>query len=114
MNLQDWVFALHLVAAATLVGGLVMSWIVVVALRTVEDPDGTLSLNRVGLVATGAIVIGLPAVISLGIWLALLRPELHPWDGWAIAAILLWAIAAAAVSRSFIENAKSTRKASAA
>jgi len=111
MSLQDWVFALHLVAAATLVGGLVMSWIFVVALRTVEEPDLTLNLSRVAMVATGAIVVGLPSVIGLGIWLAILRPQLRPWHGWAIAAIVLWAIAAAAVSRSFVEYAKSTRKA---
>jgi hypothetical protein len=111
MNLQDWVFALHLVAAAALVGGLVMSWIVVVALRMTVDPEETLGLGRVAMVATIAIAIALPAVIGLGVWLATLRPQLRPWHGWAIAAIVLWAIAAAAVSRSIVEYAKSTRMA---
>jgi hypothetical protein len=44
MSYQDWVFGLHLLTAATLVGGLVMSWIVVVALRSVDVPGVTLSL----------------------------------------------------------------------
>jgi hypothetical protein len=111
MSYVDWIFALHLLTAATLVGGFVMSWIVVVALRTANAPDATLSLNRVARVGTVVIVIGLIGTIALGIWTATLRPELRPWHGWAIAAIVLWAIAAAAVLRSFVEYAKPLAKA---
>jgi len=111
MSYQDWVFSIHLLFAATLVGGLFMSWILVAALWTAPDPEATLSLSRVTMVATGAIAVGLPGVITLGIWLALLRPQLHPWHGWAIAAIVLWAIAAAAIARATFEYAKSTRMA---
>ena len=88
MSYADWIFALHLLTAATLVGGFVMSWIVVVALRTANTPDATLSLNRVARVGTVVIVVGLLGTIALGIWTAILRPELHPWHGWAIAAIV--------------------------
>jgi hypothetical protein len=111
MSYVDWIFALHLLTAATLVGGFVMSWIVVVALRTVNAPDETLSLNRVAMVGRVVIVIGLVGTIALGIWTATLRPELRPWHGWAIAAIVLWAIAAAAVLLSFVEYAKPAQKA---
>lgn len=111
MSYQDWVFSIHLLFAATLVGGLFMSWILVVALWTAPDPEATLSLRRVTMVATGAIAVGLPGVIALGIWLALLRPQLRPWHGWAIAAIVLWAIAAAAIACATVEYAKSTRMA---
>ena len=111
MSLQDWVFALHLLTAATLVGGLFMSWIVVVALWTAPDAEATLNLSRVAMVATGAIAVGFPGAIALGIWLAVLRPQVHPWHGWAIAAIVLWAIAVAAVTRATVEFGKSTRKA---
>jgi hypothetical protein len=111
MSYVDWIFALHLLTAATLVGGFVMSWIVVVALRAAAAPDETLSLNRVATVGAVIIVVGLLGTISLGIWTATLRPELRPWHGWAIAAIVLWAIAAAAVLRSFLEYAKPVAKA---
>ena len=84
MSYVDWIFALHLLTAATLVGGFVMSWIVVVALRTANTPDATLSLNRVARVGTVVIVVGLLGTIALGIWTAILRPELHPWHGWAM------------------------------
>jgi hypothetical protein len=111
MSFQDWIFALHLLTAATLVGGLAMSWIVVVALRSADTAEATLSLNRVAMVATGVVAVGLPGTIGLGIWLAILRPELHPWHGWAIGAIVLWSIATAALLRSVVEYAKPVKKA---
>jgi hypothetical protein len=111
MSYGDWIFALHLLTAATLVGGFVMTWIVVVALRTADAPDATLNLSRVATVGSVIVVVGLIGTIALGIWTATLRPELRPWHGWAIAAIVLWAIAAAAAIRSFAEYAKPVAKA---
>jgi hypothetical protein len=113
MTFEDWMFAIHLLFAATLVGSLVMSWIVVVSMRTADTPAVTLSLHRVGLVATGATVVGLAGVITAGIWLAILRVDFHPWDGWVIAAIVLWVVATAALLRSFAEYAKPIEKAKA-
>jgi hypothetical protein len=111
MSFENWIFSLHLLTAATLVGGLGMSWIIFVALRSADTADATLSLHRVAMVATGAIVAGLPGTIGLGIWLAILRPQLHPWHGWAIAAIVLWSIATAALFRAARDFAKPVRKA---
>ena len=111
MTFEDWIFSIHLLFAATLVGSLVMSWIVVVSMRTADTPDATLGLHRVGMVATGATIVGLVGVITLGIWLAILRVNFHPWDGWVIGAIVLWSIATVALLRSFVEYAKPVEKA---
>ena len=111
MSFEDWIFALHLLTAATLVGSLVMSWIVVVALYRVEAADATLSLNRVAMVGTALTVVGLVGVIGFGIWLAILRDDFQVWDGWVIAAIVLWGIATVALLRSFAEYAKPVEKA---
>ena len=111
MSFEDWIFALHLLMAATLVGSLVMSWIVVVASLSADTPGATLSLHRVELVGTAATVVGLVGAIAFGIWLAILRVDFHPWDGWVIAAIVLWGIATAALLRSFVEYAKPPAKA---
>lgn len=111
MSFQDWIFSFHLLFAAMLVGGLVMSWIVVVALRSVDAAVETLSFNRVATVGTFAIVLGLLGTIALGIWVAILRPQFHPWDGWVIGAIVLWGVATAAVLRSFVEYRKPAEKA---
>jgi len=111
MSFQDWIFSFHLLFAATLVGGLVMSWIVVVALYSADAAEETLGFGRVAMVSSVAILLGLPGTIALGIWLAILRPEFHPWDGWIIAAIVLWVVATAAVLRSFVEYRKPIVKA---
>jgi hypothetical protein len=111
MSFEDWIFSLHLLLAATLVGALVMTWIVVVVLRSVSTADETLTFNRLVLLGEGAIVVGLVGTIVLGIWLAILRVDFHPWDGWVIGAIVLWAIATAAIVRSFAEYSKPAAKA---
>ena len=92
MSFEDWIFSLHLLMAATLVGSLVMSWIVVVSLLSAHTPGATLSLNRVGMVGTVTTVVGLVGAIAFGIWLAILRDAFQVWDGWVIAAIVLWCL----------------------
>jgi hypothetical protein len=111
MTFEDWIFSIHLLFAATLVGSVVMSWIVVVSMRTADTPAATLSLHRVARVATGATIAGLLGVITFGIWLAILRIEFHPWDGWVIGAIALWTLATISLLRSFVEYAKPVEKA---
>lgn len=111
MTFEDWIFAIHLLSAATLVGSLVMSWIVVVSLLSARTPGETLALNRVAMVGTVTTVVGLVGAIAFGIWLAILRDAFHVWDGWVIAAIVLWVIAAVALWRSFVEYATPTEKA---
>jgi hypothetical protein len=113
VSFEDWIFSIHLLGAATLVGSLVMSWIVVVALRTAHTPDATLSLHRVAIVGVVATCVGLVVAIAFGIWLAILRTAFHPWDGWVIAAIVLWTVATTLLLRSFVEYEKPARKASA-
>jgi uncharacterized membrane protein len=111
VSFEDWIFALHLLTAATLVSSLVMSWIVVVALRSADTPHETLSLNRVAIVGAAGIVVGLVGAISFGIWLAILRDDFELQDGWVVAAIILWGVATVAVLRSFVELAKPVQKA---
>jgi uncharacterized membrane protein len=111
MSFEDWMFAIHLLFAATLVGGLVMSWIIFVSLYTADTAHTTLNLNRVGLVGIVAIGLGLLGTIVIGIWVAILRANFHPWDGWVIGAIVLWAIATAALVRAFTEYRRPVDKA---
>ena len=111
MSFEDWIFALHLLTAATLVGSLVMSWIVVFALRSADTAGATLSLHRVNVVASAALAVGLVGAISFGIWLAILRVDFQVWDGWVIAAIVLWVLATVAIQRAAREYAKPVEKA---
>ena len=111
MSYEDWVFSIHLLFAATLVGGLFMSWIVLVALYLTDAPAETLAFYKVETIGAVAIVLGLLGTISLGLWLAVLRVQFSPSDGWVIAAIVLWVIATVAVLASFVEYRKPAAKA---
>ena len=113
MNFEDWIFALHLLMAATLVGSLVMTWIVVVSSLSAHTPAATLSLHRVALVGTATTLVGLVGAIAFGIWLTILRDDFQLWDGWVIAAIALWVVATIALQRSFAEYAKPVERAKA-
>jgi hypothetical protein len=111
VSFEDWIFAIHLLMAATLVGALVMSWILTVALRSVDTAGTTLSFNRVAMVGATILGVGLVGVIAFGIWLAILRDTFHPWDGWVIAAIILWVISTAAIIRAVAEYRKPAERA---
>jgi hypothetical protein len=111
LGYEAWIFALHLLTAATLVGSLVLSWIVVVALRSAATADATLGLHRVATVGWAATAAGLAGTIGFGLWLAILHDDFHPWDGWVIAAIVLWALATVALRRSAAEYRKPVRAA---
>ena len=113
MDFEAWIFALHVLSAALLVGSLVMSWIVIVSLRSANTADTTLSLNRIAIVGNAATIVGLLGAIGFGLWLAVLRIDFHPWDAWVVAAIVLWAIATVLLFRSFAEYRKPVGKAKA-
>jgi uncharacterized membrane protein len=98
VDLNDWILALHLLSAFALVAGLVLFWILVVAIRNVDTPGPTISLGRVAMVGNGTVIAGTIGTIVFGVWLAISREEYELWDGWVIAAIVLWVIASAAGS----------------
>lgn len=92
MALYDWLLALHLLAAGTLVSALVLYSVVIAAGRGLTLPSEVsrlFRLSRVGDIATG---VGSVGVLVLGIWLAIDADEYQVWDGWIIAAIVLWAL----------------------
>jgi len=111
VSLDDWILALHLIAAAALIGALTLFWIVVVALRSTDTPEPALGLNRVATVGTVAIAVGTAGTLVFGIWLAISVDGYEVWDGWVIAAIVMWLIAGAWGQRSGTEFAKPAERA---
>jgi uncharacterized membrane protein len=93
--LDDWILALHLLSAFAYVAGMILFWVLIVAVRRTDTPEGTTRMGpmvKVGGATTG---IGAGGTIVFGIWLALSVGGYDIWDGWIIAAIVLWAIAGA-------------------
>ena len=95
MSFDQWLLALHVLSAFAYVAGIVLFWVLVVAVRKVDTPDGTIPMKPVVKVGNAGVGIGAGGTILLGIWLAFSFGGYDIWDGWIIAAIVLWLVAAA-------------------
>ena len=99
MSLYDWLLFLHVLAAFLLVAAVVLSTYVIVASRSADRPGDvarSLGLLRAWDVLWG---IGAAGTLVFGIWLAIEVDGYEVWDGWIIAALVLWAAGGAAGDR---------------
>ena len=94
MSFDDWMLALHVLSAFSYVAGVVLFWVLIVAVRRTDTPEGTLRFAPFTRVADAAIGIGAGGTIVLGIWLAFSVGDYDIWDPWIVAAIVLWFVAA--------------------
>ena len=99
MSFDDWLVALHVLTAFAYVGGIVLFWILIVAVRQIDTPGETIRMEPIVKVGNAAVGIGAVGTILLGIWLAFALDGYAIWDGWIIAAIVLWAVAGAVGQR---------------
>jgi hypothetical protein len=95
VSFVDWALAVHVLSAFAYVGGLVLFWVLIVAVRRIDTPQETLRMEPI--VKVGNVVVGIGAVgtIVVGIYLAFAVDSYAIWNGWIIAAIILWAISGA-------------------
>jgi len=90
MSLYEWLLFLHLLAAFLLVAGLVAYGVVVYG-------RGEAVVSRALAPAAAALWnAGGLGVIVFGVWLALEVDGYALWDGWIIAAIVLWFVGSGA------------------
>jgi len=111
VSFDDWMLALHVLAAFSYVAGVILFWVLVVAVRKTDTPEGTIRMEPVAKVGTAAVGIGAVGTIVLGIWLAFRLDSYAIWDGWIIAALVLWAVAGAVGKRTGDEYTKGSTKA---
>ena len=95
MSFVQWALAFHVLAAFAYVGGIVLFWVLVVRVRRVDTPEETLHMEPIVKVGNVAVGIGGVGTIVIGIYLAFAVDSYAIWDGWIIAAIVLWAISGA-------------------
>lgn len=113
MSFNQWLLALHVLAAFSYVAGMVLFWVLIVAVRKIDTPEGTLRLAPTGLVGNVAVGIGGVGTIVLGIWLAFAKDGYAIWNGWIIAAIVLWVISAGVGQRTgkaYMEGVKKAQE----
>lgn len=97
MELYDWLLALHVLSAFSWIAAMVLYSVVIVAGWRQTVPSDVVRLFRVARVGDPLIAVGMLGTIIFGVWLAL--DEYEIWDGWIIAALVLWLAAAAVGGR---------------
>ena len=99
MSRYDWLLFLHVFSAFALVAALTLYTVLIVSVWNKDVPGDVarlFSLQRVGDVLVGVGSIG---VLVFGIWLAIDVKGYELWDGWIIAALVLWLVMGALGSR---------------
>jgi hypothetical protein len=94
----DWLLFFHVLTAFLLVGALAFFWALLLVTRPGRAffvASASLALARP---ATIGVSIGTLGTLVFGLWLAIYLDAYHPWDGWIIGSIVLWAIGSAAGS----------------
>jgi hypothetical protein len=94
VRFDDWLLAFHVLSAFSLVAGMVLFWALIVVGRRIDTPAATLELSPVAKVGNATVGIGMVGTIVFGVWLAFSFGNYDIWDGWIIAAIVLWFIGA--------------------
>jgi len=111
VSFDDWILSLHVLSAFAYVAGLVLFWVLLVAVRRTDLPEERTRMEPVVKVGTVAVGIGAVGTIVLGIWLAFSVGGYDIWDGWIIAALVLWALSAETGRRTGAEYTAGIRKA---
>jgi uncharacterized membrane protein len=99
VDFSDWLVALHVLAAFTLMAALVLYSVVMVAGWAVDRPRRASAYFRVAAVAGPLVGAGAGLALLLGVALAIDLDDYQPWDGWILGSIVLWVIGAATGTR---------------
>jgi len=111
MSFDEWMLALHVLSAFAFVAGLVLFWVLIVAVRRTDTPEETIRMEPMVKVGNAAVGVGAGGTIILGIWLAFSYGGYDIWDPWIIAALVLWAVAGALGQRTGVAYMQGMNKA---
>ena len=92
MELNDWILALHLLSAFALIAAEVIFGAMIVTLWREASTLRVDSFYRVSQIATRLVLAGSAGTLIFGLWLSISKDPYEPWNGWIIAAFVLWAI----------------------
>ena len=86
--------SLHVLSAFAYLAGVIVFWVLIVAVRRTDTPEATIAMQPVVKVGNAAVAVGATGTIVLGIWLAFSVGGYDIWDGWIVAALVFWLLAA--------------------
>jgi hypothetical protein len=111
VSFDDWLLALHVLSAFAYVGGIVLFWILIVAVRKIDTPEQTIRMEPVVKVGNAVVGVGAGGTLLLGIWLAFKLDSYALWDGWILAALVLWILSMPIGQRTGVEYTRGMTKA---
>ena len=94
MSFDDWMLALHVLSAFAWVAGVVVFWVLIAAVRQADTAEETIRMAPVVAIGNAVVGIGMGGTFVFGLWLAFSVGGYEIWDGWIVAALVLWAISA--------------------
>jgi uncharacterized membrane protein len=95
----DWLLFLHVLSAFALVASLVLYTTLIAVLWNKDLPSEAVRLFRIQRVGDVLVAVGSIGVLIFGIWLAIDVDGYEVWDGWVVAALVLWLVMGAFGSR---------------
>jgi uncharacterized membrane protein len=84
--------ALHVLSAFAWVAGTIVFWVLIVAVRRANTAHETIRMEPVSRVGNATVGAGMGGTMLFGLWLAFSVGGYEIWDGWIVAALVLWAI----------------------
>jgi len=91
----EWLLFLHVTGAFFFLGGVVVAWVLGIVAARRELPSEIALLLRLSGAAAAAIGIGMLLTIVFGLWLVFDLDFYDLWDGWIVAALVMWVLAGA-------------------
>ncbi len=95
MTKYEWLLFLHVTGAFFFLGGVVVAWVLGIVAARRELPSEIALLLRLSGAAAAAIGIGMLLTIVFGLWLVFDLDFYDLWDGWIVAALVMWVLAGA-------------------
>jgi hypothetical protein len=99
MGWYGWLLALHLLSAFAVVAAIVLFGVMLVGMRGSPGEAASPAVLALRPVADGLWAAGGLAVVVFGVWLAIYVHGYELWDGWILAAFVLYGVASAAGAR---------------
>jgi uncharacterized membrane protein len=109
VDTYDWLLFLHVASAFALVAALVVYWVIAVAGRNVDRPVESLRYFRIAKPANVLVIAGTIGTLIFGIWLAIHVDGYSVFDGWVLAALALWVVAAVTGQRGGVAYAQAQK-----
>lgn len=111
VSFDDWILALHVLSAFAFVAGMLLFWVLIVAVRRTDTPDGTVRMEPIVKIGNASAGVGAGGTIVFGLWLAFSVGGYDIWDPWIVAAIVLWMATGALGGRTSKEYLQGMNKA---